>query len=89
MILDPGLELEPRAGIDGPWLDGGDRSADVVGGKPAREHDAPFGLGGSAPVLGIVVLPGKVEDGADRLAVTEQHGVTAAVVAVALVELVE
>ena len=89
MVLHAGLELEPGARVDGPGPHGADRLPDVLGGEPARQHQATLDRGRSCQVQRILLLPRQVDHETDLPAAAQEHRVPTAVLAAAAVELVE
>ena len=87
----PGLDLEPRAGVDRPRPHAPDRLARRCRRRACRRaRRVPSAAAARSQWSGVVALPGQVDDAADLLAVAEQDRVAAADDALgALVHLVE
>ncbi len=79
MILHARSALGRARRVDRPRADCVDRAAHVLRAQPACEHDAPRRLAGALEMRRVGREPGQVDDRADLLATTEQHGVAGAV----------
>ena len=78
MILDARRDLEARAASTAHGRDRVDRRADVLRARAAGQHEAAFGRARARSAPGPRRLPGQVDDGRDRLAAAQEHGVAAA-----------